>query len=150
MHTAIHTLSLAILHHLLVFGLVAMMFMQRTLLSVSPINIRRIARLDMGIGITALLVLAVGIGRVMGPGKGWAFYQANPFFWTKMACFALIGLLSIGPTVAILKWTKAIKSDPAFQPAPMQVRQLRMITGLMALLLIPLLASAAAMARYPF
>lgn len=145
-----HTLSLAIFHHILVFGLVAMLFMQRTLLSVSPINIRRIARLDMGVGITALLVLIVGIGRVMGPGKGWAFYQDNPFFWIKIACFALIGLLSIAPTVAILKWSKAVKADPTFQPQPMQVRQLRMITGLMALLLIPLLASAAAMARYPF
>lgn len=150
MHAAMHALSLTILHHVLVFGLVAMLFMQRTLLSVRPVSISRLARLDRGAGITALLVLLIGFGRVMGPGKGWLFYQGNPFFWIKIGCFVLIAVLSIGPTVTYLNWSRAAKTDPGFQPDECQIRKVRMLTGVMALLLLPLLASAAAMARYPF
>lgn len=143
-------LIMAILHHILVFGLVAMMVVARTLLSAPPIDIPRLARLDMATGMLSGLVLLAGLARVFWGGKGWAFYEANPFFWTKIGCFALIGLISIGPTVAILRWSKACKANPAFQPEAADVSKVRMLTGLMALLLIPLLASAAAMARWPF
>lgn len=142
-------LILAILHHLLVFGLVAMLAIERALLRGDTVDAVRLARLDAGFGVTAALVIAVGVGRVLLGGKGWAFYLGNPFFWTKMACFLLIGLLSIAPTLLFIRWRKAAAGGP-FAPPADELKRARRWLGLEALLLVPLLASAAAMARWPF
>ena len=83
-------------------------------------------------------------------GKGWAFYEANPFFWAKIATFALIGLISIRPTLAILRWRKAARTAPDYVPPQAELTAARRAIGLEILLLIPLLAFAAAMARWPF
>ena len=144
-----HDFGMAAVHHLLVFGLVAMMAMQRVLLRGPGVDVARLARLDMGVGATSGLVLAAGLARVFWGGKGWAFYEANPLFWGKIGCFALIGLLSIGPTRAFLNWARAHKADAGFQPTSQELTAVRRTTGLMALLLIPLLICAAGMARWP-
>lgn len=143
-------LILAILHHLLVFGLVAMLAIERALLRGETVDAIRLARLDAGFGVTAALVVAIGVGRVTWGGKGWAFYVENPFFWIKMASFLAIGLLSIAPTLRFLRWRKAAAGGRTFAPPADEMRQARRWLGLEALLLIPLLASAAAMARWPF
>ena len=143
-------LILAILHHILVFGLVAMLMAERVMVSSAPIDVRRLARLDGGFGGVAGLILVVGAARVIWGGKGWMFYESNPFFWGKVAAFAVIGLLSIQPTLAFLRWNRARRADAAFQPDPAQVARARQFNGLMGLMLIPLLACAAAMARWPF
>lgn len=143
-------LILAIVHHILVFGLVAMMIATRVLLSQPRVDVLRLARLDAGAGGLSGLVLAVGIARAVFGGKGWAFYQSNPFFWTKLGLFMLIGLLTVPGTMAFLKWRKARAVDPTFEPEAAQVARLRALTGVQALVLMVLLASAAAMARWPF
>lgn len=145
-----HDLGLATLHHVLVFGLVAMMVSTRVLLSAPSVDVARLARLDAGAGALSGVVLLVGISRAVWGGKGWAFYEANPFFWGKIACFVLIGVLTIPGTLAFLKWKKAQSTDRAFTPSADQVSRLRRLTGLQLLVLVPLLACAAAMARYPF
>jgi len=99
---------------------------------------------------TSGLVLLVGIARVVWGGKGWAFYEANPYFWAKMATFAAIGLISIAPTRAILRWRKALRTDSRFAPPATEIRRARIAFGMMALLVVPLVGFAAAMARYPF
>lgn len=143
-------LILAIVHHILVFGLVGMMVATRTLLKGAPVDVARLARLDAGAGALSFLVLAVGVGRAVWGGKGWLFYETNPFFWGKIGCFAVIGLLSIPPTMAFLRWNKARRVDADFQPDAGQIARARLFNGLMALMLIPLLICAAAMARWPF
>jgi putative membrane protein len=143
-------LILAIVHHILVFGLVAMMIATRVLLSGPGVDVMRLARADAGAGALSGLVLAVGIARVVWGGKGWEFYQANPFFWAKIGLFMLIGLLTVPGTMAFLKWRKALAADPSFTPDPAEVARLRGLTGVQALVLAILLACAAAMARYPF
>ncbi|WP_303699244.1 DUF2214 family protein [Brevundimonas naejangsanensis] len=144
-----HDLVLAILHHLLFLGLIVMLASELALLRTPEPPVKRLAGLDAGYGVTALLIILVGVGRVMG-GKGWAFYEANPFFWAKIATFALIGLISIRPTLLILKWRKAAKSAPGYVPPQGELTAARRAIGLEILLLIPLLAFAAAMARWPF
>lgn len=143
-------LILAIVHHLLVFGLAAMLAVERVLAGAPAIDIKRLSRLDGGYGGTATLIVLVGIGRVIWGGKGWAFYQANPFFWAKIATFVLIGLISIGPTMAFLRWAKAARAEAGFQPPVAERKRVVAALNLQALLLIVLLACAAAMARYPF
>lgn len=143
-------LILAIVHHLLVFGLVAMLAIERVLAGAPVVDIPRLARLDGGYGGTATLIVLVGIGRVIRGGKGWAFYQSNPFFWAKIATFLLIGLISIGPTMAFLRWARAARAEAGFQPPIADRKRVITALNLQALLLVVLLASAAAMARYPF
>lgn len=143
-------LILAITHHVFVFGLVTMMMGTRVLLRGPEVDPVRLARLDAGAGVLSALVLAVGVCRVIWGGKGWAFYEANPFFWGKIACFVVIGALTVPGTIAFLKWRRAAAADAGFRPDLAQVARLRTLTGLQALVLIPLLGCAAAMARYPF
>lgn len=142
-------LILAILHHIAVFGLVAILAMEGVLLKDTSVDAVRLVRLDARFGMTAGLALGIGVCRVIWGGKGWAFYEANPFFWGKIAAFVAIGLLSIGPTLLFFRWRKAA-AGAAYAPPPGELKRARTWVGLEALLLVPLLACAAAMARYPF
>lgn len=142
-------LLLAIAHHILVFGLVAMLMAERVLLRGPRVDITRLASVDAGYGATAGLVLVVGVCRVIFGGKGWAFYEGNPYFWAKVATFLLIGVISILPTVRYQAWARARKRDPGFEPPAAEVARVRTAVGVSALLLVPLLVFAAAMARWP-
>lgn len=143
-------LILAILHHLAVFSLVALLAMEHAALLSTPVRPARLATLDRAYGASAMLVLAVGASRLALGGKGWSFYADNPFFWGKMGAFLIIGLLSIGPSRTFLRWRRSAAGPAGFQPPQRErVRAQRWI-GLQALMLAPLLACAAAMARWPF
>lgn len=143
-------LGLAVLHHILVFGLAALLAMEGVMLKGAAVEPARLSRLDAGYGLIAVLAVAIGAVRVLWGGKGWAFYESNPYFWGKIAAFVVLGLVSIGPTLAFIRWRKAAAGEPVFAPPVAELRRTRIWVGLEALLLIPILASAAAMARYPF
>lgn len=143
-----HYTGLAIIHHLLAFGLVIMLAMELAYLRGDTIPVKRLTGLDAGYGGVAVLVLLVGAARVVWGEKGWEFYQANPFFWAKIATFSAIGLLSIAPTIAFIRWGRAAKADPAFQPQAGDVRRMAGLVRIEVLLLLPLAAFAAAMARW--
>jgi putative membrane protein len=57
-----------------------------------------------------------------------------------------VGLLSIQPTIAILKWRKAAAADPAFAPSDAEVAKVRkvMLAELLVFALIPIFAAAMA------
>ncbi len=143
-------LGLAILHHILVFSLVALLAMEGLLLREATVEPARLTRVDGRYGIVAGLVVAIGVCRVVWGGKGWAFYEANPFFWGKIGVFLALGLVSIGPTLLFLRWRRAAAGAAVFTPPAAELKRVRQWVGLEALLLVPLLACAAAMARYPF
>lgn len=113
---------LAVAHHLLAFGLLAILVAELVLLTATPNAAWRVrlARLDAGYGAAVGLLIAVGVGRLFWGAKGSAYFLENPLFWAKMAVFAGVGLLSIAPTAAILKWRKA-----ADLPSTDEVAQLR-------------------------
>jgi hypothetical protein len=62
----------------------------------------------------------------------------------------VIGLLSIAPTIQFVRWSRQIRADPAFQPAAAELKRAQRWVGLELLLIFPLVALAAAMARSPF
>jgi len=143
-------LLLAIAHHLLVFTLAAMLVAEAVLLR-GPLDadtLRRLARLDAGYGISAMLLLAAGLGRVFLGVKPSAWYLHNPWFHAKLGVFVLVALLSILPTVRFLRWRKALAADPGFLPTAAEQSRLRGMLRLELVLLAAIFALAAAMARH--
>jgi putative membrane protein len=99
-------LVLAILHHLLVFMLAGALAFEIGTVSVTMKRdeILGVGRVDNWYGILAVTTIVVGFIRATVAAKGWAYYEVNLFFWAKIATFVLVGLLSIVPTVAIIRW----------------------------------------------
>lgn len=143
-------LTLAALHHLLVFALVAMLVSQSVLLHgpLAAPTLRRIARLDAGYGACAGLLLIAGLLRIGFGVKGHDFYLHNPWFHAKLGAFVLVGLLSILPTLNFARWRKALRTDPAFLPAPAEVGRARGIIRFELVLIGVIFVLAAAMARF--
>jgi putative membrane protein len=141
---------LASLHHLLAFGLAAMLVSESVLLSrpLDAASLKRLAGVDAGYGATAGLLLAVGLWRVFGGIKGADFYLHNPWFHAKLGAFVLAALLSLWPTLRFLKWRKALKADPSYLPAPAEAAGLRRIVRIELALVAVILVCAAGMARY--
>jgi len=106
----------------------------------------RIARVDAWCSIVAAAVVAAGLARVFLGEKGPAYYGANGLFWAKMAVFALVGGLSILPTLHFLRWRREARADPQFKPRPEALALVRRLlfaeAGLIGLL--PILAAGMA------
>ena len=142
-------LALAIAHHLLVFGLAAVIAFEIASIrvEVTATDIARIARADMWYGILAAAILIVGFSRAVYAAKGWAYYSHNLLFWAKIATFAIIGLLSIAPTVSILRWRRNSLDDAGFVVRLAEVQNVRRYLLAEAALFPLLLVFAAGMAR---
>lgn len=55
-------------------------------------------------GIATLIVVASGLTRALGPAeKGWAYYQASPYFWVKIGLFGAIGVLETFPMISLIR-----------------------------------------------
>ena len=59
---------------------------------------------DIVYGIAGIALLVSGIYRVLKFGQGSEFYTQNPIFWTKIVVFALVGSLSLYPTITYVLW----------------------------------------------
>jgi putative membrane protein len=75
-------------------------------------QVRLLPRLDIVFFVAALGALATGLVRLFVYAKGVGFYVPNPFFWTKMALYVAIALLSIRPTLAFMRWQRAQTVPP--------------------------------------
>jgi len=137
---------LAWLHFILIFLLLAAL-VGELILCRPPMStdvIRRLRRLDLLYGLSALSLLIVGLARAGHFGKSWAFYSIQPWFWLKLACFGVVGLLSIYPTVVFLRWGRQSKSagDPSVDAAG--IKKVRLFIHL-ELALLPVIVFAAVM-----
>jgi putative membrane protein len=142
-------LTLAILHHFLVFALAGIIAAELVL--VRP-GLRRdtlalVGRIDGLYGLIAMLIILVGAGRILFGLKGWEYYITYWAFWAKMAAFVLVGLLSIQPTIRFLRWRKAAAADPAFVVSDAEIRDVRVFLHGEATAFILIPAFAAIMAR---
>ncbi|MCR4267339.1 DUF2214 family protein [Nitratireductor sp. ZSWI3] len=142
-------LILAILHHLLVFLLAAVLAGEFVLLrpGISGRDLKLLAHIDRAYGGIALAVILVGIGRVLHGLKGWEFYVYNWAFWAKMAAFATVGLLSIAPTTRIRGWARTAGKDAAYAVPDAEVSAARRYLRLEVLVFALIPVFAAMMAR---
>jgi putative membrane protein len=137
-------LTLACAHHVLIFVIFGTLFGEMVALNgaLDARTVGRVARLDLIYGVAAALVVLVGFGRAIFAAKGWSYYSHDGFFWAKIATFALIGLISIKPTLAFMQWKKS-----GALPDAAAVRRVRLLLHVELTLFVLLPIFAAAMAR---
>ena len=143
------TALMAFLHHLFAFTLTACLVYEfiayRQGMTIE--EARRIQRADIAYGISAGLLLVVGLLRVFFFEKGVNFYVHSPFFWVKMASFAIVGLLSIDPTIRYIRWNKTLAANQSPEISDAEFKRTRLILWLEIAGIALILFSAALMAR---
>lgn len=109
---------------------------------------RLLLRIDLFYGISSVGVILAGLARVFWGAKGAEFYGAQPFFWAKMAVFAIIGVISALPTRTFMRWTKQAGQDASFSVPEADVKRVRRLVmiELHLLALVPLFAALMARA----
>jgi putative membrane protein len=109
----------AFLHHLAAFTLVATLALEFVLLrqELDAVNARRILVTDSIYGVSAGLLVLVGLLRVFFFEKGAYYYFHSVPFVAKLVLFVAVGLLSIYPTREFLSWRKKLKNN-AFSSVP--------------------------------
>tara|TARA_Y100001968_G_scaffold104060_1_gene94045 strand:- start:1113 stop:1550 length:438 start_codon:yes stop_codon:yes gene_type:complete len=85
---------------------------------------------DIVYGIAGLALLVSGIYRVIKFGQGSDFYTQNPIFWTKIVIFALVGSLSLYPTVTYILWAIPLSKGKLPDVSVNLVARLRLIINI--------------------
>jgi putative membrane protein len=127
-------------HFISIFAIVSTIVSEHILLKkeMTRQEIGRIASIDAVYGMAALTLLAAGLTLWLGSvGKPAVFYSKNWIFHMKITSFALVGILSIRPTVFFLKNRKGDAQETVVVPKSI-FWMLRL--ELILLFIIPLLA----------
>jgi putative membrane protein len=123
---------MATLHHIVAFALTACLVYEfvayRKELTVA--EARRIQRVDLVYGIAAGLMIVFGLLRVYFFEKGPNYYLSNHIFWTKMALFVIIGLLSIYPTIRYIKWNPMLAENKMPEIPEQEYKNIRLLLWL--------------------
>tara|TARA_Y100001968_G_C19147308_1_gene614440 strand:+ start:254 stop:751 length:498 start_codon:yes stop_codon:yes gene_type:complete len=98
---------------------------------------------DVIYGIAGIALLISGIYRVIKFGQGSYFYTHNPLFWTKICIFAIVGSLSLYPTVNYILWAIPLSKGDLPKVNSELVARLRLILNieLIGFSLIPFFAT---------
>ena len=73
--------------------------------------VERLAKLDMVYAVAAISVLLTGAARVVWGAKGMGWYLSNPLMHVKFTLFVAMGLISIKPTLAFIRWRRALRAQ---------------------------------------
>lgn len=107
-------LFLRYIHFISIFAIVGTLVSEHLLLKpmVRRADILRLSRIDAVYGMAALTLLTAGLTLWLGGiGKPASFYSQNWIFHIKLTCYAIIGILSIYPTVFFVKNRKGNPMD---------------------------------------
>lgn len=130
----------AFLHHMAAFALVAALTVEFVVIrdELNARTVRRLALADMALGISAGVLLVVGLLRVFYFEKGAGFYFSNGAFIAKMIVFLAVALLSIYPTLSFLRWRRS--PQPEAVPAVRRILHLELVGVVLILLFAALMA----------
>lgn len=125
-------------HFIAIIVLAGTLVAQHMLLvgQVNPVQLKKIVRIDRVYGISAVVVLVAGLLLWFKVGKPAEFYSGNWLFHIKVSLFVIMGVLSIFPTIFIIK---ASRSKEASITVPKSIINL-IRAELSCLVLIPLFA----------
>ena len=98
--------SVAYIHYLSFMVCFGALIYERICLKPNPNRKEAISMViaDVIYGIAGGALLVSGIYRVIKFGQGSEFYTENPIFWTKIVVFAVVGSLSLYPTITYVLW----------------------------------------------
>ena len=140
---------MAFLHHVAAFALVAGLAVELVLVK-PPIDVERARKLqvaDLVIGVSAGIVLVVGLLRVFYFEKGPGYYFQNAAFLGKLSLFVLVALLSIYPTRRFMSWRSSVKRGEAPNVDAATLRTIRTFVHIELAGIVLLILCAALMAR---
>ena len=140
---------MAFVHHAAAFTLVSALAVEVALFKppLSLIQAQRLVRTDMLFGVSAGVLLVVGLLRVAYFETGPAYYWHDGFFLLKFAAFLLAALVSIYPTVIFLSWNQTLRAGTAPEISTERARRVRMCLMLELAAILIILLCAALMAR---
>jgi len=139
----------AFFHHVAAFTLVSALAVEFVLIrqDLTLAIARRLPIVDAVLGVSAGLLLIIGLSRVFFFERGAAYYFHSHAFMTKFSVFIIVALLSILPTAEFLSWRKPVKAGQLPVVSERKLRIIRsIIHGELAAVVIILLC-AAIMAR---
>ena len=139
----------AFLHHLSAFLLFAALMLELVLLrgTLTVESARKVVMADMIYGISAGVLLVVGLGRVFHFEKGAYYYFHNWAFHSKLTLFVLVGLLSIIPTRELLRWRPSLKAGQVPSVTPERLKRMRSVIHYELIGVVLILLMAALMAK---
>ena len=143
---------LAYLHFIAIFTLIVFLTSEAALCRAQWLNaasLRRLAAIDRVYGIAALVVLATGFARTYWGVKGFGWYWHQPLLHLKVGLFVVIGLMSIKPTVAFIRWKTALDATGSL-PGAEEIKSVRRWVMIQAHLLILIPLAAVFLARGVF
>jgi len=119
----------AFLHHVAAFTLVSALAVEFVLIrqELTLANARKLPIVDAILGVSATLLLIIGLLRVFYFEKGSAYYFSSHAFLTKFTVFIIVAILSILPTVEFLSWRKTVKAG---QVPIVEARRMRLVRTL--------------------
>lgn len=139
----------AFLHHLAAFTFVSALAVEFVLLR-SELSVRTARKLqlaDLVAGVSAGVVLVVGVLRVLYFEKSLSYYLHSAPFIAKMSLFVIVALLSIYPTVVFLSWGKSLKQGRAPAVPDGKIRMIRSVIHWELVGVVLIVLSAALMAK---
>jgi len=139
----------AFLHHIAAFALVAALVIELVLVKgdLSLKTARKVQVADLALGISAGVVLVVGLLRVFYFEKGAAYYFHSVPFLAKLSLFVIAVLLSIYPTIEFISWGKSLKQGVVPAVTDRKLRSIRRIIHWELIGIVVLILNAALMAR---
>jgi putative membrane protein len=119
----------AFLHHISAFTLFAAIVVEFVLLrgTLTVESARKILRADMIYGISAGVLLLVGLARVFHFEKGAYYYFHTWTFIAKLSLFIIVGLLSAIPTMEFMRWRSAVRSGEVPALSPERLKTIRSV-----------------------
>jgi putative membrane protein len=139
----------AFLHHVFAFTLVSAVAVEFVLIrqEVTRANALRLLVTDAVLGVSATLLLIVGLLRVFYFEKGAAYYFSSHAFLAKLSVFILVALMSAVPTIEFLSWRKAVRAGQAPTVSDAKLKAIRTILHAELIGIVIILACAAIMAN---
>ncbi len=124
--------SVAYIHYLSFMVCFGALVFERISLKANPCRNEAISMVvaDIIYGIAGIALLLTGIYRVIKFGQGSEFYTENPIFWTKIIIFALVGSLSLYPTITYILWAIPLSKGTLPSVTERLVSRLRLIINI--------------------
>jgi putative membrane protein len=107
---------LAYLHFIAIFLLFSFMVTEAMMMrgALDAPAVRLLARVDIWYLGAAIAVLATGFLRMMFGAKGPDFYLSAWPIYVKIGLFALVGVISVGPTLRFIRWRRMFERAAAW------------------------------------